>query len=147
MADLKVTTSISMSTQGLTIDGKQGTASNPAATPLTVTVTGTVYRLVGTIADEAELIIYDSTNDYPATWNNLFFWCDQSVQLQFVTSATGCTFEVTQYQPFVLSSQKMLGIATATNLAAQATTTVIDEITIGNYDADTTANYVLILVD
>jgi hypothetical protein len=147
LATLKITNAISLTSQGVLTEGKQGTAANPATTPYELTVTGTVHKRIGTAADEAETLIYDSTVDFPATWDYLFFWCDQSVQLNLVTSATGFTVEVTQYQPFVLSSQKILGQADATNLAAQATTTVIDEITMGNYDADATCNYVLILVD
>jgi len=136
-----------MDSQGINISGKQGMASNPATTPLSITVSGTVHSMIGTASDEAETILWATATDPPATWDYLFFWADQAVQLQMVATASAATFEVAQYAPFVLSNYKMLGIATNTQLAAQATTTAIESILMGNYDADATCNYRLVLID
>jgi hypothetical protein len=147
LADLKVVNTISMSTQGISVDGKQGTAANPAATPLTITVSGTVHKVIGTLTSGTEVLAYDAgATDYPATWDYMFFWCDQKCQIQLITGATEVTIEAAQYAPQVLSTGKHLASAGTGANSAEATLAAITSINLGQYSGST-ANYVLILVD
>lgn len=150
MSTINTVNTITMDSQGITIAAKQGAASASAATALSTTVTGTVHKLIGTVGNAAAVTMYDAVTDVPATWDKLFFWCDQNVHLQLVDNAstgTHVTIAVNALDPFTMSDGDLLAAASET-LITNATTTLlsITQIVIGNSSGNT-ANFVLILVD
>lgn len=150
MATLDIITSMTMTSQGSTRSGKQGEATSSADTPLSVTVSGTSFQVVTTVGNGAAIEIWDASEQTTfTTFDNLFFWADQTVHLQLIdTNATGTNviFSVTQYQPFVLSDGHMLAAADETQITdASSTLRAIDIVVVGN-DSGSTANVHLLLI-
>lgn len=146
-----------MSTQGIEIKGKQGAALDAETKAFEITVAGTVHKRIGTLATAAGVILYQANattvdtvtgDDFPATFDYGFFWCDQLVQLQLITDTPdgSVVFDVPALEPFVIPEGTMLITATDARLAAAAATTPIDMIFLRN-DSGNTANYMLVLID
>lgn len=154
MATLKTTCTISMSSQGITVDGKHGAASDASTTAVEMTVTGTVHERIGTVGDSAGAVMFASSgasgDDLPSAFDYLFFWSDQNVHIQLmdVANSNWAEIGVTAKHPFIMSDGDILVHDSDTSAISDASATLnaIDKIVVGN-SSGATANYHLILVD
>ncbi len=149
MATLKIISNFEMSSQGLDISGKQGAATADAETALSITVTGTVHKVVGTLATATVITIYDDDDDYPADWDYAFFWADADCYIQIIAGSTNVVFKVEATVPFWIPGfDSCLPAANATLITGgtEPTLTDIDSIAIGNYSGSS-LNYVLAIID
>lgn len=149
MANLNIINTFSLTTQGVTLTGKQGEAADLAAEEYAHSITGTAYYTPGVIATATVRTLYDEDSNFPATFDYLYFWADQTVYLQLIAQATNVTFKVSAYLPFVLPGFGTLLAAANTTLitgGSEPALSVIDSIAVGNYSGNS-ANYILALFD
>src|SRR3990167_5528841 len=139
MATLSIINNLSLPTQGNTFTGKQGLAANGFSTALTITVTGTVHSVVGSLATATVVTVYDDDNDVPADWDYLYFWADVDMYIQIIGSTTNVIFKVLAKVPFTLTYDSMLAAADTTIITGgtEPTLTDIDSVVIGNYSGGT----------
>lgn len=149
MATLSITNNLELSSQGITTDAKQGLTTSTLAEPYDITVTGTVHKVIGSLATAAVTTVYDDDNDTPADWDYLYFWADQICYIQIIGSGSNAIFKIAPYQPFVLPGYDVILAAadtTAITGGAEPSGTDIDSIVIGNYSGNT-MNYVFAVID
>src|SRR3990167_4014662 len=149
MATLSIINNLSLPTQGNTFTGKQGLAANGFSTALTITVTGTVHSVVGSLATATVVTVYDDDNDVPADLDYLYFWSDVDMYIQLIGSGSNVIFKNEASQPFVLPGFDTLLAAADTTIitgGTEPTLTDIDSVVIGNYSGGT-GNYVFAVFD
>lgn len=147
MATLSILNSFSLPTQGRTLTGKQGTSTDSVSTAFEITVTGTTHTMIGTLATATVNTLWDDDNDFPIDWDYLYFWADQDVYLQIV-STTNVIFKILAKVPFTMTYDSLLAAADATIITGGSEPTLvdIDSIVLGNYSGSS-VNYQLTLVD
>lgn len=152
MATLKIINNFTLDSDGILTLAKQGAAANlitDEQSLTTVTITGTCHYRKGTLATATANTIYDSSNDYPATFDYLFFWADVAMYLQLIGSATCSTQKVAALVPFVLAGYGIiLGAANTTPITGgtEPVCTAVTKAVIGNYSGGS-GNYVFGVID
>jgi len=131
--------------------GKSGARTNSIWTPLVTTAGGSVLERQGTIAGSGFATVYDITTDLPATIIKLFFWMDQSYQMQLVgSSASNIIFNGAANDPTCLAASTasfgVLGAVSQTVFSGVASLEVLQNIAVHNLSDSTVANYHMILV-
>lgn len=139
--DLEIINNFTISTQGDTIDGKQGAAVDGMNDPFAFQATnGTAQKRIGTLATATVVSIYDEDSDYPTGFEYFHFWADQDCYLQFIAQATHVVHKVEAKTPFVLPGfDDILGAASTTAITGgtEPTLSKIDSIILGNYSGTT----------
>lgn len=147
-ATLSIVNNFSLPTQGNTYTGQQGPITALPSAPLAITVNGTIYEAVNTLATAAIVTIFDS-DDVPATWQYLFYWADQITYIQIIGSGSNAIFKVAAMQPFVLPGyNKVLAAANTTPIAggSEPAVTTVASVVLGNYSG-TAANYLFAVIN
>jgi hypothetical protein len=149
-ATLKIINNATLTSDGLTLIGKQGATTDAITDSFsitTVTISGTAHSRFGSIATATYNTIYNAANDFPATGDYLFFWADQDVYLQFIGSASNFIVKVLATVPFVLPGfNKHLAAVSTTVFSAEPTLEALAKVVVGNVSG-TTANYFLMIVN
>lgn len=148
MATLNIVNNFEMTSQGISVTGKQGDADDGFSTAKTVSVTGTHHTVAGVLATAAVVTVFDDDDDVPADWDYLYLWADQDVYIQIIGSGTNVVLKVEAEVPFVLSFDSMLAAADTTKITGgtEPTLTDIDAIVIGNYSGNS-ANFLFSVID
>lgn len=148
-ATLSIVSNFSLPTQGRTLTGKQGAATDSFDEALDITVDGQVHEVIGSLATATVVTAYDDDDDVPADWDYLYFWADQDCYIQIIGSASNVIFKVEATVPFWLSGfDSVLAAANTTAITggSEPILTDIDSIVIGNYSGST-MNYHLAIID
>lgn len=152
MATLNIWNYASLVSQGSEKTVKQGTYTDTPQTPFALTVTGTCEDPTGSLATATVRTIYDSSTQFPATFDFTHYWADQNSYIQFVFAATNVILPVLAKVPFNLAplAASLVGLAVADTTiitgGAEPTLTNLSKVVIGNYSGST-MNYRFLLVD
>ena len=147
MATIDIWNYFSLDAQGETVTGKHGTITDLRETPTTLTVTPTVYRKIGTLANDSAATLWDEDAGDFNTFEFLHFWADQRCYLQLVSEATNVVLKLLAKAPFTLSTEYLLAAEDTTIIGgSEPSATAMDSIVLGNYSG-VTINYKLALVD
>ena len=151
MATVRTIVNLELLSQGVPFRGKQGAAANAAADwLLTANLDGEIHQRIGSVGDAAAETLYDAANDLPATWDILFFWCDQNVHLQLLEidsgSGTNVIISVLATFPFIMGDGDLAAVVSESPISNGATTLdPIDQVIVGN-SSGSTANYVFAVI-
>jgi hypothetical protein len=149
VATLDIVSNFSLSSQGRTVTGKQGEATDSFSEALSATVTGTVHEVIGSLATATVVTVYDDDSDVPADFDYLYFWADQDCYIQVIGSGSNVIFKVEAYTPFWLPGfDTVLAAADTTAITGgtEPTLTDVDSVVIGNYSGNT-MNYHFVVID
>ena len=141
---------VSTLTGGITV-AKHGAASLSRSTAYELSLTnGLVFDVWHTLLNNAVVTLWDDDNQFPDTFENLWFWADQDCYLQLINNSIGTNvvLKLIKLQPFTLSSESFVATANTTLIAggAEPTADTMDSIALGNYSGST-LNYRLLLFD
>jgi hypothetical protein len=149
MATLNIKNSFSITVNGKTIEGWQGTsATNDADDFMSVTVDGNDMYQQASLADASARTLWDDDDDSPADFDYFFFCATQDVDLQIIAATLNVTLPVKAGFPFVLSYDDILAAIATTPIVADSTPAYeeIDSIRINNRSGSA-ASYVFFVVD
>lgn len=149
MATLEIINNFSLDSNGRIKTGKQGAAADGFSEefPLAATIAGTCHFIEGLLSTAAVLTVFDDDDDVPADWDYLYFWADQDMYIQLI-STTNVIFKCQAKVPFTLSYDSLLAAANATAITGGTEPTLvdIDSVVLGNYSG-TPANFLFALID
>lgn len=148
MGTLNVINNFELTSQGRTVEGKQGEAAGEFDEAFAIDVAGTLHEMIGTLADDAVATVFDDDDDHPADFDYLYYWADQDSYIQIIGPSMQVTFKVLAKTPFVLSFDQIHASASATAItgAAEPTMSDIDSVVIGNYSGNA-MNYHFAAID
>lgn len=146
-ATLDILCSFSVTINGVTYTGKQGTSTDGTDDVFSVTVDGKSHGLASQLATATVVTLWDDDTNSPIDFDYLFFWCDQDVTFQVVGSGSQYAIKQLAKVPIIMTYDSMLAAANTTDITTtEPSFTDIDHVNAGNYSG-TTANYVFFVVD
>ncbi len=149
---LKIINHFTLDSQGLQKIGKQGNIADLMSDEFSitdVTIAGTCHYRTSLLATATVNTAYDSSNDFPATFDYLFFWADVTMCLQIIGTATEARFKVLAKTPMVLAGYGSIVASAGTSVitgGTEPTYTAVSKVAVGNYSGGS-GNYVLALID
>lgn len=154
MATLTIINNATLSTQGNSIIGKQGNATDTISTGYSLTgILGQNHQRTGLLATATAALLYNAATDLPATGKYLHFWADQNCMIQLIGATANVIHPVTALVPFVLSGGAGAVLAllatantTAISGAAAPTLETLAKVYIANYSG-LSMNYTLLIVN
>ena len=125
MATLKAKSNIQMTTQGMTVSGKQGPTTAGFEVPLEITVTGLAHGGPGTLGTGiTAAVLWNSADDDPTTFEYFWYCGDQDATIQLMTAGTNVRLGVRANAPFSLGKSLLLAAADTTAMTTAAGSTV-----------------------
>lgn len=155
-ATLEIINNFTLTSNGVESVGKQGAAADAitdaysaATSPTSLTISGTDKRMKGSLATATVNLLYDSSVDFPATFDYLFLWADQTCYIQIVGSSTNAVFKIGACLPFTLSGYgSILAAANGTAITggSEPSVAAVTKVYLGNYSG-TTLNYLFSVIN
>ncbi len=135
MATLNIKNNFEMTSDGVSISGKQGDAADNDTDAFEVTVTGNSHYVKGTLATASIVTVYDDDDDVPADWVYLYLWNEVDMYIQIIGPTQSVIFKVLAKAGFTLTYDSILAAASATAISGGAEPSIvdIDSIVLGNY--------------
>ena len=153
---LKILNSFTLDSNGIETIGKQGAIADAltdkyslATSPTSLTISGTSKYMKGSLATATVNLLYDSSVDFPATFDYGFLWADQDSYIQVIGSSTNAVYKVGAQVPFVIPGYgKILAAANGTAITggSEPSVAAVTKIYLGNYSG-TTLNFVFAAIN
>ncbi len=135
MSTLSIINNFELDSQGSIETGKQGPAAAGFDEAYDIEVDGYRHSVVGVLADDAVVTVYDDDDDVPADWDYMHVKADGTLTIQMIGPTMNAKFKIIANVPFTMAYNGLNAEANATPItgAAEPTLSDIDSIILGNY--------------
>ncbi len=153
MSTLTIINNFLLDSDGVETIGKQGVTTDAITDGYSLatsglTITGTSKLLKGQLATATVNLLYDASVDFPATFDYLFLWTDQTCYIQVIGSATNATLKIAAQVPYTLSGfGSILAAANGTPISggSEPAVSAVSKVYLGNYSGNL-LNYLFAVV-